>query len=90
MPADPLWRQPSAAVSGADAVAVVHDFLRRCRAWGTEREIPALLEALASDPSPAAAAKLHQWTTWVAFVDHALAELEDGSLDRWFDSADAL
>ncbi|HHO50868.1 MAG TPA: hypothetical protein ENK18_08325 [Deltaproteobacteria bacterium] len=90
MPADPLWRQPAAPVPPADAVAVVHAFLHRCRAWGAEREIPALLEALQLDAGPEPAARLHQWATWVAFLDHALAELESGALDRWFESTDTL
>jgi hypothetical protein len=71
-------------VDPRDAVAVVHTFLQRCRAWGTDREIPRQLARLAADPTPGDAAKLHAWTSWVAFVDHALSELEDGTLDEWF------
>lgn len=63
---------------------VVLDFLARCRAWGAEREIPKLMGRLAADPTPADAAKLHQWTTWVQFVDHATGEVADGQLDDWF------
>jgi len=68
----------------ADAVFAVHGFLERCRGWGTEREIPKLLARLTTDPSPEDAAKLHAWTSWVTFVDHALAEIESGHLDPWF------
>ena len=66
-----------------DARRVVRSFLLRCREWGTDREIPKQLARLAGDPNPADAARLHQWTTWVAFVDHALQELDSGDLDHW-------
>lgn len=72
-------------VAPEDAVAVSHAFLVRCRAWATEREIPKLLARLAEHPTPADAARLHQWTTWRDFVDHALRELESGTLDGWFE-----
>ena len=75
-------RQPD--VAAEDAVAIVHDFLEKCRSWATEREIPKLLARLEADAMTEDAAKLHQWTTWRDFVDHALHELEDGTLDRWF------
>lgn len=67
---------------------LVTSFLRRCRGWGSEREIPATLERLRADPTPKDAARLHQWTTWVAFLDHALGELERGELDRWLSDGD--
>ena len=85
MPADPLWSRRQPAPDPEQAISSVHDFLTRCRSWGTDREIPSLLERLADTPSPSDAAKLHQWTTWVAFLDHALEELRDGTLDHWFD-----
>jgi hypothetical protein len=62
---------------------VVRTFLGRCRTWGTEREIPRTLDRLAQDATPSDAARLHQWTTWVAFLDHALGELDRGDLDPW-------
>ena len=77
-------------VDPRDAVLVARAFLLRCRAWGSEREIPQRLEALAKDPTPAGAAKLHAWTSWVAFLDRAVAELEQGDLDHWFADADGL
>ena len=63
---------------------VVLEFLARCRAWGAEREIPKLVGRLTDAASPADAAKLHQWTTWVEFVDHATQEVVSGDLDHWF------
>jgi hypothetical protein len=67
--------------------AIVRAFLARCRGWGAEREIPAALARLNAAPTPTDAAKLHQWTSWVAFVDHAVAELDAGALDAWFGGA---
>lgn len=72
------------------AKAIVREFLERCRGWGTDREIPKQLERLRVDPNPIDAAKLHQWTTWVAFLDHARRELDDGTLDHWFAPPDGL
>jgi hypothetical protein len=79
-------------IDPADAVIAVHRFLVRCRAWGAEREVPRLLARLGASPTPAPedAAKLHAWTSWVAFVDHALGELESGKLDPWFIRGDGV
>ncbi len=68
----------------AEAMAAVDAFLARCETWATDTELPKLMARLADDPNPATAAKLHQWTTWAAFVAHARSELRDGTLDRWF------
>jgi hypothetical protein len=68
---------------------LVAAFLRRCRAWGTEREIPITLERLRADPTPKDAARLHQWTTWVAFLDRALTEIDHGDLDHWLTADEA-
>ena len=73
------------AVAPEDAVHVVHDFLLRCRAWAIEREIPKRLQRVEADQDPAEAAKLHGWITWRRFCEHALREIEDGTLDAWFD-----
>lgn len=75
-------RQPD--LSPEDAIVVVHRFLHRCRTWATDREIPERLARLAEDPTPERAAKLHAWTSYLAFTEHALAELESGTLDHWF------
>jgi hypothetical protein len=77
-------------VDPRDAVAVVHRFLARCRAWGAEREVPARLARLNAAPNLPDAAGLHEWVAWVAFVDHALAEIEAGALDDWFTDAGEL
>lgn len=88
MPSDPLWSRRGPPAPPEQAIRSVHDFLERCRAWGTERELPKRLARFQADPDPANAASLHQWATWVAFLDHALAELEDGTLDSWFGAGD--
>ncbi|MCB9665867.1 MAG: hypothetical protein H6732_17305 [Alphaproteobacteria bacterium] len=73
-----------AEVDPADAVLVVHDFLTRVRTWCEEQEIPKRLARVAQSQAPADAASLHAWLTYLRFTEHALAELEDGTLDRWF------
>jgi hypothetical protein len=77
-------------VDPRDAIVVVHRFLRRCRDWGRDREIPARIERVRTHPTPDEAAKLHAWAAWVAFTEHALGELEGGDLDHWFTDPDAL
>ena len=88
--ADPcLWdpeRRP--VVDPADALAIAHAFAVRCRAWAVEREIPRRVQDLASDPRQESAAKLHAWVAWRDFLDHALGELENGTLDHWFEAPD--
>lgn len=78
------------SIDGRDAAAVVHRFLVRCRAWGADREVPARLERVRNHPVPEEAAKLHAWVAWVAFVDHALRELESGKLDDWLVDRDGV
>lgn len=75
-------------VDPADAVAIAHAFASRCRAWATDREIPRRVAGLAAEPTQEAAAKLHAWVAWRDFLDHALAELEAGTLDHWFRAPD--
>ena len=93
MPADPtdpagnastLWSRRGGPAPPEQAITTVHGFLERCRSWGTDREIPKLLARLSASATTSDAARLHQWTTWVAFLDHAIQELEDGTLDSWF------
>jgi len=76
-------------VAPEDAVRVVHDFLERCRAWAIEQEIPKRLRRVEEGQDPAEAAKLHGWITWRRFCEHALREIEDGTLDAWFDGEPA-
>jgi hypothetical protein len=71
-------------VEAADAAAIAHRFLTRCRTWALEKEIPKRLQRTSESLDPAEAARLHEWVAWVAFVDHALGEVESGKLDPWF------
>lgn len=87
---EPRTPIPAPAVDKADAVRIVEGFLERCRAWAIEREIPKRLRRVEETHDPAEAAKLHEWVAWERFVDHALAELRDGTLDAWFTGPDAL
>lgn len=73
-------------VSPEDAVAIVHAFLHKARGWATEREIPKRVKRVADGAPHAEAARLHAWVAWRDFLDHALTELEDGTLDAWFES----
>jgi hypothetical protein len=77
-------------VDPRDAVHVARAFLLRCRAWGADDEIPRRVAELGREPTPAQVARLHAWTSWVAFLDHAVTELEQGDLDHWFTDADGL
>jgi len=80
-------RDPS-DVPPQDAIIAVHAFLRRARTWATEREIPKRVNRITQGADHAEAAKLHAWVAWRDFIDHALNELEDGTLDRWFTEPD--
>lgn len=83
---DPLLGQrPGEPVDPVDAAHEVRRFLLRCRAWATERELPARRERLQTTDDPAEAAKLHGWLSYIRFLDHTLAELDDGTLDHWFE-----
>lgn len=75
-------RQPD--VDPADAVAVVHRFLEQVRAWALTREIPRRTATVSADLDPVEAGKLHAWIAYLRFTEHALKELEDGTLDGWF------
>ncbi len=74
-------------VAPEDAVVVAHAFMQKLRAWAVDREIPKLMKRLDGDATVADAVKLQQWTTWRDFVEHAIGELEEGTLDRWFTEA---
>ena len=75
------------AAAPEDRAAIAHDFLSRCRAWAVDVELPKRRQAVLDSDAPEAAAKLHQWLTWLAFVEHALHEIEDGTLDPWFEAS---
>lgn len=71
-------------VAPEDQAAVVMAFLERCRKWALEEEIPKRTARVAEGMDPAEAAKLHGWVTYLRFTEHAMREVEDGTLDAWF------
>lgn len=75
-------REPD--VTPEDAVLVVRAFLQRCARWAEEREIPRRLDELGEVADPGRAAELHAWIAYLRFTEHAIRELEDGTLDGWF------
>lgn len=72
-------------VAPDDAIAVVHEFVTRCRAWAVDRAIPERIDRLRDQVDPEASGSLHRWVSYVAFLDHTLRELENGTLDDWFE-----
>lgn len=92
MPRDPLYQRaleaPPPSTPEADLLAV-HAFLQKARAYAQQRELTKRIERFRESPTPENAAKLHQWSTWIAFVEHALREIEEGTLDSWFTSETA-
>lgn len=71
-------------VDPRDAIAIVHKFLSQCQEWAIKQELPKTQQALLEKPDAAAAARHYQWCTYLEFTDHALQELEVGTLDKWF------
>ena len=71
-------------VAPQDAVVIAHRFVSKCREWALNQEIPKRSQRLAAQPDSEQAEKLVAWLRYVEFLDHTLAELEDGRLDPWF------
>jgi hypothetical protein len=74
----------SPSASPEQQMLAVHTFLRQCRAWAEEREIPKRSRSAKGTESPESAAKLEAWLSYVRFLNHTIVELEEGSLDHWF------
>jgi hypothetical protein len=85
----PLYREDhDLQVAPEQAVVIVHRFVQRCREWALKREIPARSQRVAAEADATEAAKLHAWVAYAAFLEHTLRELEDGTLDHWFEGSD--
>ena len=69
-----------------ESLATVHAFLLKCLKWAEQKEIPETLAKLQQSPDHKLASRLSQWTTYREFTLHTLKELEDGTLDHWFQS----
>lgn len=67
--------------------ALIGEFLRKCNTYADGKLAECSREAAAS--TGMAALRLQDeichWTAYKAFNEHAIAELEDGRLDHWFD-----
>lgn len=72
-------------VSPEDASAIVHAFLQNCVRWAEDKEIAVTQKKFNKSPSQKLAARLLAWTTYRDFTLHTLQELEDGTLDHWFE-----
>jgi hypothetical protein len=71
----PLWAgHPTPPDDPAQALAAAHAFVTRCRAWAVDE-----LARRAENGKPREA-----WESYLAFTDHTLQELENGTLDHWF------
>ena len=68
-----------------DALAVTREFLIFCRQWAEEKEIPKRRAEIDESATPERAARLAAWESYVEFTSYAIAELESGTLDHWFE-----
>lgn len=70
----------------AEKKALVGDFLTRCNAYAEEklseyrRQLPSASETRAAELHE----KIRDWSVYRKFNEHALAELQTETLDRWF------
>ncbi len=71
----PLWAaHPRPPADPGEALAAAHAFVTRCRGWAVDE-----LARRAANGKPREA-----WESYLAFTDHTLQELENGTLDAWF------
>jgi hypothetical protein len=70
----PLWSPDTAQPAPEQGIAAAHAFVTRCRAWAVME-----LARRGADGRPT-----HEWESYLRFTDHTLRELENGTLDRWF------
>jgi hypothetical protein len=73
-------------ISPEDALATTHQFLLFCRSWATEKEIPERTARFTQSGNTDDAARLREWQIFLDFTEHAISELETGTLDHWFES----
>lgn len=71
----PLWEaHPAPPADPGEALAAAHAFVTRCRVWAVDE-----LARRAENGKATGA-----WESYLAFTDHTLHELENGTLDDWF------
>jgi hypothetical protein len=71
-------------VAPEDQVVIVRRFLLKCREWALEKELGPRLQRVAAELDPKEAASLHAWVAYLRFTEHAILEIENGTLDPWF------
>lgn len=85
MPSEKLYKQSyKPNISPEDALAVTHQFLLFCRSWALEKEIPERKECFEHSGNTDDASRLRDWEVYLSFTEHAISELETGTLDHWF------
>ena len=71
----PLWAtRPAPPADPAEALAAAHAFVTRCRNWAVDELSRRAENGKSTDA----------WESYLAFTDHTLHELENGTLDAWF------
>jgi hypothetical protein len=85
MPRLPLYKDGyKPQLSPEDALAATHQFLLFCRHWAVEKEIPKRKQRFEHSGNPEDATRLRDWQVYLDFTEHAISELETGTLDHWF------
>ncbi|ORU93453.1 MAG: hypothetical protein A6F72_06990 [Cycloclasticus sp. symbiont of Poecilosclerida sp. N] len=72
------------AISLVEKKSIITDFLQQCNAYsdGMLEKYQAQLEYESTKQS--ALQKIHDWTVYRKFNEHAIKELESAELDGWF------
>lgn len=73
----PLSTLPPETPTPAAGWRATYTFVQRCRAWAVGE-----IAKRTREGRPTA-----EWEVYLRFTDHTLRELEDGTLDGWFDPA---
>jgi len=73
-------------ISPEDALATAHLFLEFCRNWAAEKEIPERTQRFEASGNTDDATRIREWQIYLDFTEHAISELETGTLDHWFES----
>lgn len=76
--------------AAAEQKKIVKRFLSQCNdyAQGQLEKYQGRLAGTAGMEAMELEAKIHQWQVYRAFNAHAMAELDAGELDSWFDGED--
>jgi hypothetical protein len=72
-----LWPDADPHATPEQRIAAVHAFTTRCRQWAVDAIARRQAEGRPSD----------DWEIYLRFTDHTLHELENGTLDHWFEGS---